>query len=201
MMKYLLEEISLFINNLLSTQLPPSFVYHNLSHTLDVVDYTKLISANYNLSQEEKDLLLIAAWFHDTGYIKETDNHEKRSVEIAEVFLGKRHIPAEQINIVSKLILSTKVPQNPETLTENILCDADLAYLGSDSLKHRNELLRKEWEITLNRFYTDKEWLQQNINFIGSNNFHTDFAKEKFGEIRNKNLAELKKKLAEIENS
>jgi hypothetical protein len=35
-------------------------------------------------------MVIIAAWFHDTGYIKGAENHENESVALFLTFKGKR---------------------------------------------------------------------------------------------------------------
>lgn len=193
-MSKLLEEISTYIKNLFETQLSPSFVYHNFQHTKDVVDAAKKIAENSGIPDGEKELLLIAAWFHDSGYCTSVKYHEEISTEIAGTFLKKENYPSEKTDIVKRIILSTKIPQHPQTKLEEILCDADLVYLGYENLDVKIELLRKEWESTINKFYTDREWLKQNIDFIDANSFHTDYAREIFGAVRMLNLNKLKYK-------
>ncbi len=197
-MDKLIDEISLYIKNLFHRHLPPSYLYHNLQHTKDVVNTVNEIAENTGVNKEEKELLLIAAWFHDTGYIKSMDNHEELSSEIAEAYLKQRNYPSAKINIIISMILSTRVPQNPQTKLEMILCDADIAYIGSEILIEKIELLREEWKKTLNKSFSDYEWLNKNIAFIESNSFHTDYAKEKFGSILKSNLGKLKIKAADL---
>lgn len=191
-MSKLIEEIKVYIEKLFRDH-PPEFLYHNLQHTKDVVNIVEDIADNSGISPEEKELLLIAAWFHDTGYPENIPQHEEKSAEYAEIFLNKVNYPALKTDIIRHLILSTKMPQNPKTELEKIICDADIAYIGKDDLLNRISLLRKEWETTINETYSDSEWLEKNISFIESNTFHTKYAKNKFSDTRKKNLALLKK--------
>jgi len=200
-MKKLVEEIPDYINNLLNTELSPLFFYHNLQHTKDVVKSATLIADHYHLSEDEKELLLISAWFHDTGYIKSVENHEEQSVQIMKNYLEDKNYPAGRIKIISEIILATKIPQNPQNILEEILCDADIAYIGSDILLEKISLLRREWENSIPRNFTDSEWIGQNINFIEANPFHTDFAVEKFSSGRMNNLKNLRQIAADINNN
>ena len=95
-MNKLIEEISDYITNLFDKQLPSLFVYHNLQHTEDVAGAAGEIAENSGLDQVKREMLLIAAWFHDTGYIESIENHEEKSVEIAEKFLKKLHYPPKR---------------------------------------------------------------------------------------------------------
>jgi HD superfamily phosphodiesterase len=56
------------------------YFYHDCSHTLEVVSAVKELSIAEKLSPLESEMVIIAAWFHDTGYIKGAENHENESV-------------------------------------------------------------------------------------------------------------------------
>ncbi len=195
-MNKLVEEVSQFVVNLFKAH-PAIFKYHNLHHTREVVDIVKDLAEKSGLNSDDVELLIIAAWFHDAGYPETIPLHEERSAEIAEEFLRKKDYPAEKTDAVKKLILSTKVPQNPVNKLENIMCDADIAYIGKKDFMSRINLLRQEWKETMQREYSDTEWFKENIRFLESNSFHTEYAKRKFGETRKENLAALKQLLAE----
>lgn len=198
-MDNLLEEIAQYVKKSFKNH-SPDFLYHDIQHTKDVVNIVDHIADNSGISKEDKELLLIAAWFHDTGYPDDIPYHEERSVKIAEEYLNKINYPSEKTDIIKNLILSTKMPQNPKTKLEEIICDADIAYIGKDDFISRIDLLREEWERTINKKYNDSDWLKKNINFIESNSFHTDYAKSKFGDTRKKNLHLLKQMIEKTES-
>ena len=54
----------------LSDQLSEDMTYHSINHTLDVVKSANEIASKQNFSEEEVEILNIAAWFHDIGYTK-----------------------------------------------------------------------------------------------------------------------------------
>ncbi len=190
-MNNLIAEISDYVKQIFE-KFPALFLYHNLQHTVDVVNIVKDISENSGTNEEEKELLLIAAWFHDTGYPQNISHHEEKSTEIAREYLEKLNFPEVKINTVEKLILSTRMPQNPITMPEKIICDADISYIGHNDFISRIASLRNEWAQSIKKTFTDEEWIKQNIEFIESNSFYTDYARQKFDETRKKNLARLK---------
>lgn len=65
----------------------PTFTDHGPNHTLGVLKFIVEIKNQYPvlLSSEDKMILAIAAIFHDTGCIKERDNHNERSVLIVKM--------------------------------------------------------------------------------------------------------------------
>ncbi|HSD63912.1 MAG TPA: HD domain-containing protein [Ignavibacteriaceae bacterium] len=200
-MNRLIEDISLYIENLFKLKLSPLFIYHDFQHTKDVALTASGMADYYSLSPNDKELILISAWFHDTGYIYSIVNHEEHSNAIAENYLNKKNYPADRIAVIKRIILSTKIPRNPQNLIEEILCDADIAYIGSENLNDKIKQLRMEWEKTINKRYSDYDWLLENISFIEANPFYTDYAKNTFSDIRTNNLINLKKLAAEIQNN
>ena len=80
------------VKNLLQENLTPDHYYHNLPHTLSVVDAVRLLSARHEISYEDCELLELAAWFHDTGYVKAYENHEAAGAEMAaELLIHLQH--------------------------------------------------------------------------------------------------------------
>ncbi len=195
MIMNLLTEASEFVRNLLQSNLPEGCVYHDIEHTLNVVESAKLIGEHNKLSDDDMEVLLLASWFHDTGIVKLYIGHEEKSVEIFRDFIGKDHLPEEKIEKVIQLIRVTKIPHNPQNLLEKIICDADLSHIGKKGFQHRAKLLRQEWEKMLGKKYSDTEWLNSNIDFLTKNKFKTDYANTIFEEHRRLNIEKLKKKL------
>ena len=200
-----LAKASGFVTNLLQNNLPEGCVYHNIDHTMNVVESAKDIGEHSGLSKEDMDVLLLAAWFHDTGMVSVYIGHEEKSIEIFKNYISKEQFPVEKIEKVVQLIKATKVPQNPVNLLEKIICDADLSHIGQKGFQNRAKLLRQEWEIVLDKKFTDIEWLNSNIEFLTNHKFNTEYAQEIFEEQRLTNLAKLQKKLIkekmELENS
>lgn len=66
----LLEKTVVYVSSELTNNLPDHFVYHNLVHTRRVVDAVKEIttSETVNISEEDAQLVELAAWFHDIGF-------------------------------------------------------------------------------------------------------------------------------------
>ncbi len=195
-MNQLVEEVSQYAEKIFKTH-PSFFRYHNLLHTKEVVNIVKDLAENTGIDDSESELLLIAAWFHDIGYPDAVWNHEKRGAEMAEEFLEKKDYPPHKIADIKKLILSTKVPHHPENRLEKIMCDADIAYIGKKDFLSRINQLREEWKKTIKKEFSDTEWIMENIRFLESNSFYTEYAKKKYEDTCRENLAALKLLLAE----
>jgi predicted metal-dependent HD superfamily phosphohydrolase len=195
----LIVEAEKFALNLLNKNLDTSFTYHNIPHTQRVVESVKVLTELCNIDDAGKNLILVAAWLHDTGYTKGIKNHEEESVAIAKDFLTQQDCPEADIKIICDLIMATKMEAIPNTTLEKIIRDADCSHIGSKNYLEICELLRKEWEIQCNKAYTEIEWLNENINFLSTKHkFHTPEAASIWEKRKGKNLSELlkmKKKL------
>ncbi len=178
-----------FVEGFLKERLPAGFLYHNLNHTMDVYNNCEEISAGYNLSPENKEVLLLAALFHDTGFVSKYNGHEEESVKIAEDFLKKENYPGKKISEIEKLILSTKKEIYPSDVSEEILHDADIAHIGKKGFFRKGELLRLELEKVNGETHPDTEWEKNQLDFLSSNKFYTIYAKENFEKRLAKNIS------------
>src|SRR5689334_12266806 len=144
-MAALQEKVAGYITHLFQEHTNPNLVYHNLSHTRRVVNRAAEIEQHYQLSPAEKFIIITAAWFHDIGHLfGEMQQHERKSVEVMQLFLEKNNCGREITNQVAACILVTKFPSKPVSLTEQILCDADTYHLGTNEFPQCDELVKKE---------------------------------------------------------
>ena len=195
-MENLLIEVEKHVTSLLRNDLAHTFIYHNLGHTKRVVKSTQELITQENVNENDAEALLIAAWFHDTGYTNVTEDHEIESVKIASDYLRVKAYPAERIELVSSLILSTTMGQIPATHLEKIINDADNSHFGKKGYLDISDLLREEWDQQEIRTFTDVEWIQENITFFTRyHKFYTNFALENWQTQKDKNLSSLFKLL------
>lgn len=191
-MNALLAKVEKYVTNLLQNDLPDSYTYHNLSHTLRVVKYTKELIVAENVSDTDSEILLIAAWFHDAGYIHGTENHEEESVKIASNFLKSENVNDTTVEAISRIILATKMGHEPTNKLEQIIRDADCAHFGNKDFIETSELLRYEWQQVYNKTFTDSDWAKENISFLTKqHHFYTHFALENWLPVKEKNLVSL----------
>ncbi len=194
-MQELLIEVEKYVSELLRHQLPETFFYHNLSHTQRVVRNAKKIGEAEGISEKEKNIVEIALWLHDVGYVRNHKNHEDESVILANEFLKKNGVATADATAILQLIEATKIEYAPKNLLEYIVKDADTAHIGSKDYGDISELLRNEWENTLNKVYTDSEWTNENIKYLNKeHHYYTNFAIQNWQQTKDKNLATLLKK-------
>ena len=193
-MENLVAESEKYVISFLNENLDPSYLYHNLIHTQRVVKKTKELIDGMQINEKDAQHLLVASWFHDTGFVKGHKNHETESALIAETFLKEQNIPKEDISEIKKLILSTEMEVEPANPLEGLIRDADCAHLASKNFIDVNELLRKELELTTNESFSDAEWLHENIEFLSKKHrYYTEYASAVWDKAKGKNLAQLLK--------
>ncbi|MBN2213201.1 MAG: HD domain-containing protein [Bacteroidales bacterium] len=156
----------------LEKELPKSLYYHNVKHTVDVVTQVELIGLGEGVSDEELLILKTAALFHDTGHTIGYDNHEYNSTLIAREILPDYYYTQSQIEQICNLIMATKLPPNPKDKLEEIICDADLDYLGrSDMIPVSNTLFMELKE--QDKIGDINEWNKLQIKFISGHQYFT----------------------------
>ena len=195
----LFADIELYVDTLFKEESPNENVYHDATHTREVVEAVQKIGSASGLSKEDLEIVTIAAWFHDTGYVVKGNGHEEISAENAKYFLSKHNYDKDKTDKVIKCILATKVPHDPKNLLDEVICDADLHHLGKKSFFDRNELFRVENEVKNDKTFNEVEWLRNNINFFFKHKFFTEYARNKYEDQKNENLLKIQKKLRKQE--
>jgi predicted metal-dependent HD superfamily phosphohydrolase len=198
-MKYkrLLEDVKEFVMDYFHTHHNENLVYHNLEHTQDVVKATMQIANHYQLNDKDFFIVMTGAWFHDTGYFEDTQNHEQIGADLAVDFLKKNDVPADVRDAVMQVILSTKMPQKPTNQLENILCDGDLFHLGTEDFSKKRKLMHKEMELLYKQDISKNEWRKKDIEFLESQQYHTDYCVLLLNDQKTVNIEKLRNKLKE----
>jgi predicted metal-dependent HD superfamily phosphohydrolase len=177
--KLILGEARHFVTNLLTSKLSKSIRFHTLLHTQEVVAACEKLAEQQQISEDDRSALLLAAWFHDTGYISgESKDHENVSTQLAVQFLKDHSASEELIKQVTSCIAATRIPQNPGGRIEEIICDADLFHLGTDSFKEKSRLLREELIEFGGKDLSKKDWRKINIRFLEGHKYFTSYARE-----------------------
>ncbi len=164
------------IIELLEKQMP-KLQYHNIDHIYDVLNASLLIAQAEQMPEEEVRLLRLAALYHDAGFIHSPKNHEERGAEMAKEMLPAYGLNTTQIELISSMILATRIPQSPVNNLERVLCDADLDYLGRDDFYEIGGRLLEELKAQ-GVVETEREWNLVQKTFLESHRYHTKFSKE-----------------------
>jgi PKD repeat protein len=152
------------------------------------------------IADEELEVALIAAWFHDTGMTEKYQGHEEVSKKLARQFLEARKYDGDKTSLVLDCIEATKIPKLPCSVLQGVLCDADMIHLSCEHYLIRLALLRKEWVAILNRVYPDVLWYTMNLTFLKNHKYHTAGIKHKLNERKKKNIEVLSELIRNTKN-
>lgn len=156
----------------LRNQLPDDRTYHSLEHTLDVYASAIGIAEQEGVVGEDLALLKIAALFHDSGFTVQAADHETAGCAIVQEVLPGFGFTETQVARVCGLIMATRIPQSPRDLLEQILCDADLDYLGRGDFKRIGDTLFAEMR-AYGTLSTEREWNELQVRFLESHTYFT----------------------------
>jgi predicted metal-dependent HD superfamily phosphohydrolase len=178
------------IRDRLRSGLPKNLHYHNLAHIEDVLNAAMTIGKAEKLSAEDLNLLRIAVLFHDSGLTISLVDHEELGCQLAQQMLPGFGFSATQLQAVCGMILATRIPQNPVTLPEKIMCDADLDYLGREDFHETGEKLHRELRVA-GMVKTDREWNLKQKVFLENHRYHTAYSKANRENVKQKHLQEV----------
>jgi predicted metal-dependent HD superfamily phosphohydrolase len=173
---------------------PPQLVYHNLLHTKNVVLRSKEIAQHFELSDREMLIITLAAWFHDTGYLfVKPSEHEEKSVLLMREFVEKYKLPGDIITEVASCIMATRMPQQPQNLLEEIICDADTYHFGTKEFKYNNKLAGEEMRQQQLQNFSRSAFDESTITMLKDHRFFTSYAKDLLNDSKKENIKKLKK--------
>ena len=179
----------------LEQELSPNLLYHGITHTRDeVVPVVERLATMEDIQGDWRSLMVTAAWFHDLGFIEGLSNHESVSARLASDVLPGFGYTAQQVDVVTGIIMATVVPQSPKTHLEQIMADADLDVLGREDFMLFNDNLRRELAL-FGQEFTDLDWYSRQLQFLKSHTYFTASAREIRDAGQLKNIDLLKRKL------
>lgn len=199
----LIAQAEQFVFNLFKDKLSTAFIYHNFEHTQTVVKAVIELGQAQQISEADLEQLILAAWFHDTGYIvKGCNEHEAESILIATDFLQQQQKGAIYITTVVNYIKATKFDHIPQNDLEKIIKDADFKHFANENYMYVAEWLRKELEMTCQKVYSDLEWLKENLRmFQKMHHYYTPYAVMHWQPMKEKNSKRLEKRIQKMENT
>ncbi len=189
----IIQKASDYATLVIQEQLSTDFVYHDLEHTMSVHQYCIELALHEGLDKTEQEILALAAFFHDLGYLHSYKEHELHSKIIAAEFLQQHNYPSDKTDKVIACIHATIVETVPQNKSEEIIKDADLASLGAEDFDRYSQNLRYEWKAFCNEGYSDKEWYQINHDFLEKHIYFTKTANKWFGIGKQVNLEKMKR--------
>ena len=187
-------KVKKFILDKLKKELPGNLTYHSLGHIKDVYKAAEHLAKLENVKEDDHTLLLTAVLFHDSGFLIQQKEHERVGCEIAREHLSSFEYSPEQIEQICGMIMATQIPQTPHTKLEEIICDADLDYLGRDDFFAIGNKLVDE-VCMYGIINTELEWNKLQVKFLEKHHYFTKSAKKLRKAKKAENLALIKSKI------
>lgn len=181
-----------FILAKLRAELSGQLHYHGLHHTLDVLRVSVDLCAAEGIRGHEVTLVKTAALFHDAGFVKNKHaGHEHEGCLIVQDALPRFGYSPEDIRTICGMIMATKIPQSPTNLLEQIICDADLDYLGREDFYRIGDSLFEELQ-AYHLIRDEQDWNRLQVSFLTAHKFHTGTNKLLREPVKQQYLEELK---------
>ncbi len=166
-----------YVSERLRRELAANLTYHSAYHTLEeVLPAAERLAAMAGLNGEEALLLRTAALYHDIGYIETRAGHEEVSAAIAAATLPQFGYAPHQVARIVALIRATRLPHQPDDLLAELMADADLDSLGSESFHARNADLRAEMA-AYGEAMSDCDWYRHEVAFLQDHRYFTPMAR------------------------
>ena len=186
---HLVQKSEKYVRDLFKKEMPEYLSYHDIEHTEYVVNQSRIIGQNSGLTEEEINTVMVAAWFHDSGFVRTSTGHEKESQDLAREFLTSAGAPKNQIEKVLRCIEATEVPQNPgNDMLARVLCDADMAYLSEKFYLDRTRQLRKEWNHSPETKMSRKAYYKETVGLFRNHSYFTEYGEKTFSSGKAKNF-------------
>ncbi len=161
-----------FIMDKLTRELPKHLTYHSINHINDVYTSAQRLALLEGVTGEDLELLLTAVLFHDSGFTLSPKAHEDMGCQIARQYLPGFGYTEGQVLRICGMIMATMIPQAPHNLLEEIICDADLDYLGREDFTEIGNLLFRE--LAANGIVSNEnDWNQLQVNFLTEHHYFT----------------------------
>jgi len=198
-----LKIVDQYIRELFRDELPDGIKYHDANHTLHptkgVVAAANCIAISEKISDLDRELIIAAAYFHDSGFIREYGKNEPIAARMAGRILKLIGYKPNEIEKIQKMILATDLVVEPKTHVEKILCDADLDHFGRDDFFKLDAKLREGRRIRGLDVSDDAKWYKGTLAVITNHQYYTESQKKLREKEKQKNIKRLLNKLEEIE--
>jgi predicted metal-dependent HD superfamily phosphohydrolase len=194
----LLNQAEAYVKKYISEHDNPFLLYHNLGNTQNIVNVASQLAKYYLLIDKELFVINSAAWFLHLGYYKDVMHPGEANINLAEHFLKNSGIDEDIIYSVKNCILATEEHNTPHSLLEEIVCDANTYYFGTENFSEYNKLRRKEFELINNTKIDKNEWRQKTIQLLESHKYYTDYCKKHLDKNKTETLERLKQKVLEM---
>ncbi|MCB9316949.1 MAG: hypothetical protein H6569_12495 [Lewinellaceae bacterium] len=143
-----------------NTQHDARLVFHNFAQAAAIAEQAGAISRAEGLPESDRELVQVAAWFHNVGYLYEPRQVAETSAIRAEFFMVEQKCAPEKIEQLRQTIMEAVTPNKTELETARVLHDAIRAYDWAETYDTRGPLLQLEQELLSGHAPDPAAWLE-----------------------------------------
>lgn len=195
----LLAEAGKFVLDFFNEHGKPGLTYHNYQHAVELSGMVEKISASGETGQsypeEVIEIARLAAWFYNTGFLKNYDFPAEQSGVIAKTFLENHQFSEGSTERVLNCLGVAKAGNVPVAEEQQLFSDALNGLQHTDAFFEKSPFLRLEWELLQNRYLSNFDWNQVLLQQLLQTRFYTPFGKLNFEPILSKNIQAQKSKV------
>jgi len=152
-----LDQVEAYATKIIAEDFSDKLIFHDIKYVLRIVSSSKTIGEAEGITEEEKEILLIATWFSQTGFrdvgtMKKATNPNEFlmecndcSISIAREFLDRIAYPKEKAERVINLMKESDGKSIPQSKLAKILADTTTVEWGLKKSKKRIELRYQEF--------------------------------------------------------
>jgi predicted metal-dependent HD superfamily phosphohydrolase len=190
------EAVASYVTKLFERFQTADLLYHNLHHTLAVIERVNEIAFNYSLDNRERFIINTAAWFHDSGHLfGPASGHEERSNLIMRGHLKKIKVEEDIIQLTEQSVFATRFPYEPASALDQILCDADSYHFGTDDFLITDDLVKEEFRLRNN--YLPVNWDIKTLAMLEEHHFFTPYCRSLLRDGKQKNIDFVRSKIGD----
>ncbi len=186
----IIDRVELVATKIITEDFPEKLVFHNIDHIHKIISASKKIIADMNLDNDQRETILIGAWFHCIG-LKNLEKFKGKSdvmkffefcsdesILIAKEKLSQFNYPQDKIEKVVDLIKDSGPTNVPKTIEGKVLADAITVDLGSKKNKKTFETRYQEL-LLLGVMNVNKENFYDRVQeYLQQHEYHTPFGKK-----------------------
>lgn len=195
----IIDHAKLFVIDFFRKNNDPKYLFHTLEHTMNVVQQVERIGKEEGLNEQEMQAVVIAAWFHDIGYLIQMEEHEAQSIQTVRAFFGEYPVEPNISEMAEVCIKATKRDHEPVTLPEKVIVDADVSHLGDPEFISISKKLRKERSSCFHNDVPSLDYWKETLAFMENQHFYTLYAQSNFHPVKLQNMEKVKELIAEQE--
>jgi hypothetical protein len=197
--KQILKSVPQHVKSLFAKSTRAPVFYHNLEHTRSVVSELRKMGGYYHLKKKDIILLQTAAWYRDIGWNYDSEHPEAAAAELMLAYLAEKNLDPELISKIAGLIMTTKMPQHPSGLLEEISCDCHFFHASKRSFYKKCKLWQREAELAGKESISRVDWLTNMIRLLETHQYFSEYGRTYLEQGKQRNLLKLKQKLIAAE--